>query len=54
MLLFLLGIDIVIFRRALRPLLNASEMAKKITPKRTDVRLPPKTFRKRFYPSCKL
>src|SRR5262249_54980696 len=41
MLLFLLAIDIVIFRRALRPLLNASEMAKKINPKRTDVRLPP-------------
>src|SRR5262249_11545147 len=38
MLLFLLAIDIVIFRRALRPLLNASEMAKKINPKRTDVR----------------
>ena len=38
-LLFLLAIDIVIFRRALRPLLNASEMAKQINPKRTDVRL---------------
>ncbi len=38
-LLFLLAIDIVIFRRALRPLLRASDMAKEITPKRTDVRL---------------
>ena len=40
-LLFLLLIDIVIFRRALRPLVNASEMAQKINPKRTDVRLSP-------------
>jgi signal transduction histidine kinase len=38
-LLLLLAIDIAIFRRALRPLLKASEMAKEITPKRTDVRL---------------
>src|SRR5262249_16950074 len=50
MLLFLLAIDIVIFRRALRPLLNASEMAKKINPKRTDVRLPPKEIPKEFFP----
>jgi len=40
-LLLLLAIDIVIFRRALRPLLKASEMAKQITPRRTDVRLSP-------------
>jgi len=46
MLLFLLAIDIVIFRRALRPLLNASEMAKKINPNRTDVRLPPEEIPK--------
>jgi signal transduction histidine kinase len=39
MLLFLLAIDIVIFRRALLPLLKASEMAKEINPKRMDVRL---------------
>jgi signal transduction histidine kinase len=39
-LLSLLAIDIVIFRRALRPLLNASELAKKINPRRTDIRLP--------------
>jgi signal transduction histidine kinase len=38
-LLFLLAIDILIFRRALRPLLKASEMAQEINPKRTDVRL---------------
>jgi signal transduction histidine kinase len=38
-LLFLLAIDIVIFRRVLRPLLRASDKAKEITPKRTDVRL---------------
>jgi signal transduction histidine kinase len=38
-LLFLLLIDVVIFRRALRPVLNASELAKKISPTRTDLRL---------------
>jgi signal transduction histidine kinase len=38
-LLLLLASDIAIFRRALWPLLRASEMAKEITPKRTDVRL---------------
>ena len=38
-LLLLLAIDIAIFRRALRPLLEASERAKQINPKRTDVRL---------------
>ena len=50
MLLFLLAIDIVIFRRALRPLLNASEMAKKINPNRTDVRLPPEEMPKEILP----
>ena len=50
MLLFLLAIDIVIFRRALRPLINASEMAKKINPKRTDVRLPPEEIPKEILP----
>ena len=43
-LLLLLATDIAIFRRALRPLLNASEMAKEITPKRTDVRLSPENI----------
>jgi signal transduction histidine kinase len=49
-LLFLLAIDIVIFRRALRPLLNASEMAKQINPKRTDVRLSPRDIPKEILP----
>jgi signal transduction histidine kinase len=40
MLLLLLAIDIVIFRRALRPLLQASNQARNISPARTDVRLP--------------
>jgi signal transduction histidine kinase len=39
-LLFLLAIDIAIFRRALQPVLKASEMAQEIGPARTDVRLP--------------
>jgi signal transduction histidine kinase len=49
-LLFLLAIDIVIFRRALRPLLNASEMAKQINPRRTDVRLSPHDIPKEILP----
>jgi signal transduction histidine kinase len=49
-LLFLLAIDIVIFRRALRPLLNASEMAKQINPQRTDVRLSPHDIPKEILP----
>jgi signal transduction histidine kinase len=39
-LLILLAIDIVIFRRAVIPLLRASEEAKNIGPARTDIRLP--------------
>jgi signal transduction histidine kinase len=39
-LLVLLVIDIVIFRRALRPLVQASERARSISPVRTDIRLP--------------
>lgn len=50
MLLFLLAIDIVIFRRALRPLVKASEMAKKINPRRTDIRLPPEEIPKEILP----
>src|SRR6266849_5992997 len=50
MLLFLLAIDIVIFRRALRPLLKASEMAQKINPRRTDIRLPPEEIPKEILP----
>ena len=49
-LLLLLAIDIAIFRRALRPLLNASEMAKEITPKRTDVRLSPENIPSEILP----
>jgi signal transduction histidine kinase len=39
-LLLLLAIDIVIFRRALRPVVQASHKAQSIGPARTDVRLP--------------
>jgi len=39
-LLLLLVIDIAIFRRALWPLRQASEIAQQITPARTDIRLP--------------
>lgn len=39
-LLALLAIDIVIFRRAVAPLLRASEDARQIGPDRTDIRLP--------------
>jgi signal transduction histidine kinase len=39
-LLLLLVIDIAIFRRALRPLVQASEHARNISPTRIDVRLP--------------
>jgi signal transduction histidine kinase len=50
MLLSLLAIDIVIFRRALRPLLNASKLAKKINPRRTDIRLPLEKMPKEILP----
>lgn len=39
-LFILLAIDIVIFRRAMRPLLRASEQAQHISPAQIDVRLP--------------
>ncbi|MFX4593044.1 hypothetical protein ABTB06_19815, partial [Acinetobacter baumannii] len=39
-LLVLLATDIAIFRRALQPLRQASEIAQQIGPARTDVRLP--------------
>ena len=39
-LLLLLVIDVAIFRRAVRPLLHASQMAQNINPARIDVRLP--------------
>ena len=50
MLLFLLGVDIIIFRRALHPLIEASEMAAHINPRRTDVRLPPDGIPKEILP----
>jgi signal transduction histidine kinase len=43
-LLLLLATDILIFRRALRPLLEASQQAQSIGPARTDVRLPVATM----------
>ncbi len=36
----LLLIDVAIFRRALRPLIEASDLAQSISPARTDIRLP--------------
>jgi signal transduction histidine kinase len=50
MLLFLLGVDIVIFRRALRPLIKASAMARQINPRRTDVRLSEEAIPKEILP----
>ena len=49
-LLSLLSIDIVIFRRALRPLVQASDKAGKISPTRTDVRLPVNEIPKEILP----
>jgi signal transduction histidine kinase len=49
-LLSLLTIDIVIFRRALRPLVQASDNAGKISPTRTDVRLPVNEIPKEILP----
>jgi signal transduction histidine kinase len=49
-LLLLLATDIAIFRRALRPLLKASEKAKEITPKTTDVRLSPQDIPSEILP----
>src|SRR5262245_4026760 len=49
-LLLLLAIDIIIFRRALRPLLRASEQAQNISPARTDVRLPVDTMPREIRP----
>jgi hypothetical protein len=36
----LLVIDVVIFRRALRPIIAASALAERIGPARTELRLP--------------
>jgi signal transduction histidine kinase len=40
LLMLLLVADVVIFRRALRPIVAASEMAERIGPERTELRLP--------------
>ena len=39
-LLLLLGIDVMIFRRALKPIIAASALAERIGPSRTELRLP--------------
>jgi signal transduction histidine kinase len=52
-LLSLLVIDIVIFRRALRPVLQASETAQTIGPARTDVRLPTENMPREILPLIK-
>ena len=49
-LLLLLAIDIAIFRRVLRPLVTASENAERISPSRTDVRLPVDDIPKEILP----
>ncbi|WP_414645165.1 ATP-binding protein [Bradyrhizobium sp.] len=49
-LLVLLGIDIVIFRRAVAPLWKASEEASNIGPARTDVRLPTEQIPREIMP----
>jgi signal transduction histidine kinase len=49
-LLVLLVIDIAIFRRALRPVLNASDMAKTISPARIDLRLPTEQIPREILP----
>lgn len=49
-LLILLATDIVIFRRAVAPLLRASEEAKSIGPARTDIRLPTEQIPREILP----
>ncbi|MGY8709363.1 ATP-binding protein [Bradyrhizobium sp. 18BD] len=49
-LLVLLGIDIVIFRRAVAPLWKASEEASNIGPARTDIRLPTEQIPREIMP----
>ena len=49
-LLVLLMIDIFIFRRALKPVLEASETAQTISPARTDVRLPTQDLPREILP----
>lgn len=49
-LLILLAIDIIIFRRALAPLWKASEEASNIGPARTDIRLPTRQIPREIMP----
>ncbi len=49
-LLLLLAVDIAIFRRAVKPLLRASDQAKRISPTRIDVRLPTDEIPKEIVP----
>ncbi|GLR83681.1 sensor histidine kinase [Bradyrhizobium iriomotense] len=49
-LLTLLAIDIIIFRRAIAPLLKASEEASNIGPARTDIRLPTEQIPREILP----
>ncbi|MGR4925977.1 sensor histidine kinase [Bradyrhizobium sp. CAR08] len=49
-LLVLLGIDIIIFRRAVAPLWKASEEASNIGPARTDIRLPTEQIPREIMP----
>jgi signal transduction histidine kinase len=50
MLLMLLAIDLVIFRRAVQPLLRASDQAEHISPSRIDVRLPTENIPREIRP----
>jgi signal transduction histidine kinase len=49
-LLMLLAIDILIFRRALSPVLEASQTARTISPTRTEVRLPTEAMPREIVP----
>jgi len=44
----LLIIDVVIFRRALKPIVAASALAQRIGPRHTGLRLPEPACRRRF------
>ncbi|HEY0523404.1 MAG TPA: ATP-binding protein [Stellaceae bacterium] len=49
-LLLLLVIDILIFRRSLRPILDASALAARIGPERTELRLPERSIPREILP----
>lgn len=51
--LFLVGIDIVVVRRALQPVVHASEMAQAIDPARIDLRLPTQDLPSEIVPLVK-